>query len=394
MKKHNTFLLLILFLIAVNTHSQVNEINFNLQPFNSTLPPRTGTTPMSIKLLNNYGNGGPTTYGTIMEIYGMGGHQTGQLYFGGWDNSKIRYRQSFYAEPTWSSWITMLDSKNDVESEGNLKVNGQGVNYFLNSNVGIGTTTPTEKLEISGNTKINGNLTFSNYGGGFFMVEPTWIRTFGGKSFYHDAGFMRTDGTLQVGPNGDRFVVNSNGNVGVGTTTPQSKLDIDFGGEPKSIKFLEFSNNVNSMNSLMRFTWYNDTADFGMVRSGSTPIEALAIRFNNIEKVRFNANGNVAVQGKLEAKEIKVTTTPTADFVFGNDYKLPTLQSVEKHIKEKKHLPEIASASTMEKEGVNVGEFQIKLLQKIEELTLYAIEQQKRLLLLEKEIILLKLDKK
>ena len=86
---------------------------------------------------------------------------------------------------------------------------------------------------------------------------------------------------------------------------------------------------------------------------------------------------NASLQGKLEAKEIKVTLTPTADFVFAEDYDLPKLEDVEKHIKEKKHLPEIASAKQMEKEGVNVGEFQIKLLQKIEELTLYTIEQNK-----------------
>ena len=102
-----------------------------------------------------------------------------------------------------------------------------------------------------------------------------------------------------------------------------------------------------------------------------------------------NINGNVAVQGKLEAKEIKVTTTPTADFVFESDYDLPALNFVERHIREKKHLPEIASAKEMEKHGVNVGRFQIKLLQKIEELTLYTIEQQKeieRLKLIEKRL--------
>ena len=87
----------------------------------------------------------------------------------------------------------------------------------------------------------------------------------------------------------------------------------------------------------------------------------------------------MAVFGKFEAKEVKVTTTPTADFVFAEDYNLPKLEDVEKHIKENKHLPEIASAKEMEKEGVNVGEFQIKLLQKIEELTLYSIEQNKNL---------------
>ena len=81
----------------------------------------------------------------------------------------------------------------------------------------------------------------------------------------------------------------------------------------------------------------------------------------------------------FEAKEIKVTTSPTADFVFEEDYNLPTLKSIEKHIREKKHLPEIASAKEMEKNGVNVGDFQIQLLQKIEELTLYTIDQQKEI---------------
>ena len=104
-------------------------------------------------------------------------------------------------------------------------------------------------------------------------------------------------------------------------------------------------------------------------------------------------SGNMKVDAKVEAKEIKVTTTPTADFVFGEDYRLPKLEEVERHIKDKKHLPEIAPAKEMEKEGVNIGEFQIKLLQKIEELTLYSIEQNKRIRELEvqnKELLELK----
>lgn len=96
-------------------------------------------------------------------------------------------------------------------------------------------------------------------------------------------------------------------------------------------------------------------------------------------RLKLSDDGDMAVFGKFEAKEVKVTTTPTADFVFAEDYNLPKLEDVEKHIKENKHLPEIASAKEMEKEGVNVGEFQIKLLQKIEELTLYSIEQNKNL---------------
>ncbi len=94
-------------------------------------------------------------------------------------------------------------------------------------------------------------------------------------------------------------------------------------------------------------------------------------------KAKLDLSDNLKVNGKMEAKEIKVTTTPTADFVFSENYHLPVLKDVEKHIREKKHLPEIPSATEMETEGVNVGQFQIKLLQKIEELTLYAIEQDK-----------------
>ena len=105
--------------------------------------------------------------------------------------------------------------------------------------------------------------------------------------------------------------------------------------------------------------------------------------FYSTGKVAFK--NNISVNGKIESREIKVINTPTADFVFEENYNLPTLKSIEKHIKEKKHLPEIASAKEMEINGVNVGNFQIQLLQKIEELTLYTIEQEKKIKKLEKQ---------
>ncbi|WP_244614382.1 ERCC4 domain-containing protein [Elizabethkingia argenteiflava] len=92
-----------------------------------------------------------------------------------------------------------------------------------------------------------------------------------------------------------------------------------------------------------------------------------------------NFYGNMSIANKLEAKEIRVTSSPTADFVFENNYLLPDLEKVEKHILERKQLPEIASAKEMQQKGVDVGSFQIKLLQKIEELTLYTIEQNKQM---------------
>lgn len=65
-----------------------------------------------------------------------------------------------------------------------------------------------------------------SYGGGIYMTDTTWIRTYGSKSFYHNTGIMRTDGALQVGANGARFIVTDGGNTGIGTTSPSYKLHV------------------------------------------------------------------------------------------------------------------------------------------------------------------------
>jgi len=174
------------------------------------------------------------------------------------------------------------------------------------------------------------------------------------------------------------FLSYKNGNVGIGTNDPQHKLDVNgsfrAGNEDYQFTYngmadviLKFKDRGNGGRAIVHDGGNSLTLNYDEDFDGGT-------RLGRSFLVKGN---NASLQGKLEAKEIKVTETPTADFVFEEDYNLPTLQTVEKHIKEKKHLPEIASAKEMEKEGVNVGEFQIKLLQKIEELTLYIIEQNK-----------------
>ncbi|KXX71263.1 hypothetical protein [Flammeovirga sp. SJP92] len=86
----------------------------------------------------------------------------------------------------------------------------------------------------------------------------------------------------------------------------------------------------------------------------------------------------LSVAGKIRAEEVKVYTG-WADYVFEEDYNLKSLSEVEAHIKEHKHLPDVPSAKEVEENGVNVGETEAMLLRKIEELTLYTIEQEKRL---------------
>ena len=93
----------------------------------------------------------------------------------------------------------------------------------------------------------------------------------------------------------------------------------------------------------------------------------------------------LAVEGSIGAREIKVEATGWSDFVFYDDYILPTLEEVENHIKVKGHLKDIPSAKEVEKNGIYLGEMDSKLLQKIEELTLYTIQQEKKINKLEKE---------
>ncbi|MFV0417921.1 MAG: hypothetical protein ACK5KT_04180 [Dysgonomonas sp.] len=83
------------------------------------------------------------------------------------------------------------------------------------------------------------------------------------------------------------------------------------------------------------------------------------------------------VNGTIRSKEVKIEATGWPDFVFDKDYKLPSLEDVEIHINEKGTLPNIPSEKDVKENGIDVGEIQAKLLQKIEELTLYVIDLKK-----------------
>ncbi|MCH5718189.1 hypothetical protein [Niabella hibiscisoli] len=102
-----------------------------------------------------------------------------------------------------------------------------------------------------------------------------------------------------------------------------------------------------------------------------------------------NPMEKLSVNGKIRAKEIKVETAENTwpDYVFIKEYKLPTLADVEKHIKEKGHLPEVPSASEVSEHehGLELGNNQALLLKKIEELTLYMIDMKKTVDVLIKE---------
>jgi hypothetical protein len=98
----------------------------------------------------------------------------------------------------------------------------------------------------------------------------------------------------------------------------------------------------------------------------------------------------LTVKGKIHAEEVRVNLDiPAPDYVFEKyfnkdsklnpSYEMPTLKEVEAFTRANNHLPEIPSSKEMQEDGIQLKEMNLKLLQKIEELTLYTIEQQKQL---------------
>lgn len=153
------------------------------------------------------------------------------------------------------------------------------------------------------------------------------------------------------------------------------------------------SNVVKANNSI--FIGSNITA------SNTTPSNEL-----NIGNWIFGDNGKISIGGRanftcsdctdyslfvkngIKAEKVKVDIASAngwADYVFKKDYQLQTLEEVEKHITDKGHLPNVPSAKEVEANGINVAEMDAKLLEKIEELTLYSIEQNKQIKKLQEE---------
>lgn len=160
--------------------------------------------------------------------------------------------------------------------------------------------------------------------------------------------------------NNQGITIDSVGRIGIGTT-------------PVNNRRLIVDGNVA----------FTGTANFG----GNITTE------HNLSAININASGTMTIDGAasigtgfycswgghVKTKELVVTLEGWSDYVFDSDYKLMPLGELEHYVSENKHLPNIPSATEVEKEGVNVGEMNALLLEKIEELTLYIIDLQKQI---------------
>lgn len=210
-----------------------------------------------------------------------------------------------------------------------------------------------------------------------------------------------------AGSNNTTGAISRDGNVGIGTATPQANLHVI--GEIKAEANIDNGN----IGAALRISHPGKTAN-GTARDwviyNMSGVYGNSLQFWAYDNIgcttgglcsnRFTImdNGNVgigtlnpgsfklAVEGTIGAREVRVTNAnPWPDYVFNNKYNLPSLSSLEAYIRKNNHLPNIPTAQEVKENGIELGQMNAKLLEKIEELTLYVIDLKKEIDQLKKE---------
>lgn len=279
---------------------------------------------------------------------------------------------------------------------------GQSTDNKIQSkgNIGIGTLYPKNKLEVVGRTVLNGDLfirgdEFAQFvqgkdsdkrgvslGVNDFGLKTRYRRWSGGSRAYNQIWYDQGGSDFFFG--GSTLPIFSISNKGVGVGTKEITHNLSIKGSGKFIGGESSYTEINSNNNGSYLRQY--------AKGGSNLSWIIRGYSNNNLQAEFNMGG-VLVKGKVQAEEVNISLDGWADYVFKEGYKLRSLSELKSFIEENGHLPGIPKASVVEKNGLNLGEINAKLLEKIEELTLYVIyqeEQIQELLKLQSEVEKLK----
>lgn len=233
---------------------------------------------------------------------------------------------------------------------------------FYEGAVGIGTEEPQAMLDVRGGAMVD----YLSFEGGYSLPS-----TPGNQS-----QFLRGDGVWAVPaggggssywlPQGNNIYFNT-GNVGIGLTNPTEKLHIN-GNIRLSSGYSLATNQVTAA----------DANGLKLYNSSGSGMYVAANGSVGIGTTNTGTEFKLTVAGGIHAQDVKVTLIAGSDHVFGDKHRLAPLSEVEAFVKANKHLPGVAPESEMLQQGLDVGSFQIKLLEKIEELTLYIIRNKRR----------------
>ncbi|WP_394749305.1 hypothetical protein [Spongiimicrobium salis] len=235
-------------------------------------------------------------------------------------------------------------------------------------------------------TKVNGTI--------FGNTNSISLYTGGNR----DLSFYSGTGNIIFFPNAQNSntSLRASGKIGIGLIAPVGKLDISgltyLRNAPthsiatEQLRFGRLDQNIRYHSIYTNHTGNPETNNlqFRIHNGNNTNFEdqQAVLTLNGLGRVGIgieNPDATLAVNGDIHTKEVKVDLTGWSDFVFEDTYELPTLKEVEDHIKQKGHLKDIPSAKEVEENGILLGEMDARLLQKIEELTLYLIGQNKKL---------------
>ncbi|AXP80816.1 hypothetical protein CJ739_1730 [Mariniflexile rhizosphaerae] len=289
-----------------------------------------------------------------------------------------------------------------------------------NGNVGIGTSNTNFKAHIVSTISAQA-LKVENINGGYANVDVSSNRSsgnIGGFRFFTNGDTYATT-ELNTIVNGDfyigtgtgsnvpstRLTVTSSGKVGIGTSNPSANFEVYqydglahtriYTNQHNGIAKLEiaggvagFVNGEYGYSGWSIYHSYNQTNKDLYFRHGQTGEPNVIFTDNGNVGIGTSPDSKLTVKGNIHTNEVKVDllNAVAPDYVFYKDYDLKSLKAVEDYIANHGHLPNIPSAKDMETEGIMLKEMNLKLLEKIEELTLYAIEQEKETTTLKEEL--------